>query len=284
MARIRSIHPGIWTDEAFVTASPSARLLFLGILNECDDQGAFEWKPLQIKMRLAPTDNVQVSDLLAELADADLVCRYSQGSSSFGAVRNFRQWQRPKKPNFVHPMPDNIRAYTGPKHGVNVDSSEPGEDDCGSIPASVEVVPHQLPPSGEKSPQMEEVIGKEDRIKEDSVLRTDAAASLPDARTAYWQGGLETVARITGKPPKSLRSQLGLWAKAAKDDCAMLNAIIADCVEARPGQPIAWITAGITARMKPPDRNAWLDQYARTETPQFDLEATADDLGTYHPN
>ena len=31
MARIRSIHPGIWTDEAFVELSALARLLYIGL-------------------------------------------------------------------------------------------------------------------------------------------------------------------------------------------------------------------------------------------------------------
>ena len=32
MARIRSLHPGQWTDEAFVQCSAFARLLALGLL------------------------------------------------------------------------------------------------------------------------------------------------------------------------------------------------------------------------------------------------------------
>ncbi len=54
MARIRSIHPGLWTDEAFVSLTPYARLLFMGIWTECDDMGSFEWSPLKLKMRLLP--------------------------------------------------------------------------------------------------------------------------------------------------------------------------------------------------------------------------------------
>lgn len=41
MSRIRSIHPGLWTDEAFVSLSPMARLFLMGLWNECDDMGSF---------------------------------------------------------------------------------------------------------------------------------------------------------------------------------------------------------------------------------------------------
>src|SRR4051794_19179480 len=39
-ARIRSIHPRLFTDEAFVSCLPLARLLLLGIWTEADDHGA----------------------------------------------------------------------------------------------------------------------------------------------------------------------------------------------------------------------------------------------------
>ena len=57
MARIRSLHPGQWTDEAFVAVSPLARLLALGLRNEADDEGVFPWKPVTLRMRLLPADN-----------------------------------------------------------------------------------------------------------------------------------------------------------------------------------------------------------------------------------
>ena len=125
MSRIRSIHPGIWTDEEFVTLSPMARLLFIGLWNECDDKGAFEWKPLTIKMRLLPADNIDVAELLSELADAGCIARYEVDGKAYGAVRNFRKFQRPKTPNDIHPMPDDFRIFVG----LSPANSETGGDD-----------------------------------------------------------------------------------------------------------------------------------------------------------
>jgi hypothetical protein len=81
-----------------------ARLFFMGLWNECDDYGSFEWAPLKLKMRLLPGDNADAGELLAELTEAGSVMRYEVGGKSYGAVRNFCQFQRPKKPNAVHPQ------------------------------------------------------------------------------------------------------------------------------------------------------------------------------------
>jgi hypothetical protein len=127
MARIRSIHPGIWTDDEFVLLQMAARLLFIGLLNECDDQGVFMWKPTQLKMRLLPADNVNVSTLLDELTKAGFIRRYAVNGSAFGAVRHFREFQHPKRPNAVHPITNEIRSFSGTK----AEHNSPPEGDGG---------------------------------------------------------------------------------------------------------------------------------------------------------
>lgn len=139
MARIRSIHPGFFTDEALVSISMPARLLVLGLGVEADDKGVFEWKPITIKMRIFPADQVDVIDLLNELVSANVVRSYELDGRKYGAIRNFRVFQRPKKPNDVHPITDEIRTYIG-------------LSDAGSTP-----VPNHFSNGGEISPQMEDV-------------------------------------------------------------------------------------------------------------------------------
>lgn len=111
MARIRSVYPGQWTDEAFVSLSPFARLLAIAIRTECDDRGVFEWKPITLKMRLLPADNVDMGALMAELAAADQIASYEIDGRQYGAVRNFCKFQRPKKPNYTHPVTDRVLNY-----------------------------------------------------------------------------------------------------------------------------------------------------------------------------
>jgi len=149
MARIRSIHPGFFTDEELVCVSMAARLLFLGLGVEADDKGVFEWKPLTIKMKIFPADNLDVDGLLSELIHASAVRRYEVDGRSFGAIRNFRKFQRPKTPNDIHPATPEIRNYVG----LEVSVSE------------------TLPQSGGKlseiAPQMEDGGDKMEEVKEE---------------------------------------------------------------------------------------------------------------------
>jgi hypothetical protein len=126
MARIRSIHPNQWTDEAFVELTFAARLLAIALRNEADDQGVFEWKPKALKMRLMPADNVDVAELLAELAEHNVVKSYEHEGRKYGAIRNFGRFQKPRRPNCTHPVPDEIREYAGFKEGAFPTMSEQG--------------------------------------------------------------------------------------------------------------------------------------------------------------
>lgn len=137
MARIRSVHPGLFTDEAFASLSMAARVLLVGLWTEADDHGVFEWKPLCLKMRIFPADNVSVPDLLDECLASDLICRFSDGKD-YGLIRNFCRYQRPKKPKYVFPMPTELRTYAA----LNAD---------GSLP-----VLRQSGTGSENSPQMED--------------------------------------------------------------------------------------------------------------------------------
>jgi hypothetical protein len=106
MSRIRSIYPGQWTDEDFVVLSAFARLLTLAIRNEADDNGVFEWKPLQIKVRLFPVDAVDVGALLAELEEHRHIASYQAEGRRYGVIRNFARFNKPRRPSALYPMPE----------------------------------------------------------------------------------------------------------------------------------------------------------------------------------
>lgn len=149
MARIRSVHPGLFTDEAFMSCSMAARVLVIGLWTEADDQGIFPWKPLTLKARILPVDDVDVPSLLSELCDNGLIFQFTENQKEYGAVRNFRKFQRPKKPNSVHPLPNRIRGFVGL-------SIPKGETEGPVTSTSSEPVPHQSPTAGGKPPQMED--------------------------------------------------------------------------------------------------------------------------------
>ncbi len=139
MARIRSLHPGQWFDEEFVSCTFPARLLALALRSMADDQGVFEWKPVQIKMQALPADTIEVGPLLEELLGNNQIQRFESGGKAYGAIRNFRKWQRPEKPKVVHPLPANLRRYVGlPPFGDERDAeqSATGGEDGGSQSAT----------------------------------------------------------------------------------------------------------------------------------------------------
>jgi hypothetical protein len=166
MARIRSIHPGLFTDEAFASLSDAAQIFLIGLWTECDDRGAFEWKPVTLRMRLRPVKDGSVEPLLAELQAVNIIRSYEHDGRQLGLVRNFCRFQRPKKPNSVHFIPHEFRTYVG----LTESSSEPKQPE-----------PIPIPQKGEIAPQMED--GGEEKEEEESSLRSpkNGARSPPKA-------------------------------------------------------------------------------------------------------
>ena len=123
MARIRSIHPGQWTDDGFVDCSAFARLLAIGLRNEADDNGIFAWKPSSLKMRLLPADTCEVKELLQELVDSEQVHRYTVDGKDYGMIRNFQRYQRAQKPTFHYPTPPEPLPYGYKLHASFFDTT-----------------------------------------------------------------------------------------------------------------------------------------------------------------
>ena len=116
MARIRSIHPGLFTDESFMDLTVSAPLaipLLLGLWTEADDAGTFEWKPLTIKARILPAATADVSELLRELMSVGVIQHFRLNGKDYGVIRNFVKFQRPKDPKDIYPHSEETRAYAG---------------------------------------------------------------------------------------------------------------------------------------------------------------------------
>ena len=163
MSRIRSIHPGLFTDESFMTLTVEAPLaipLLLGIWAEADDDGVFEWKPLTLKVKTIPATGADTNELMGRLASLNFIRRFDIGDKSFGAIRNFKDWQRPKQPKVKFPKADWVAEYVGGRP---------------------EPVPHDFPTDTEISSQREDGGG---RMKDEDI--TDAPQSEPSrARTDF---------------------------------------------------------------------------------------------------
>jgi hypothetical protein len=114
MARIRSVHPGLFIDDAFMELSMAARMLLIGIWVQCDDHGIFEWRPKSLKAAIFPGDDgLDVPGLLDELTLHKFIKPFQHEGKAYGAARNFCIYQRPQKPSFRHPLTDWCGSYTG---------------------------------------------------------------------------------------------------------------------------------------------------------------------------
>jgi len=262
MARIRSVHPGLFTDEAFVSCSALSRVLFIGLWTEADDQGLFEWKPITIKMRLLPVDNADVPALLEELEAANMIRRYEHDGRQFGAIRNFCKFQRPKKPNAVHFMPPEFRTYVASSAASSVpDKASPI---IGGKPANDDAQP--VPQKGEIAPQMEDGGG---RVEEEEEKEGGGRATARSGSYAF-EG------RVIRLKPKDYRAWKQAY-HAIPDFDAELNSLDAFYASEPKGKLGNWFVRASTAlnnkhqehaaRQKPPEKPR--PQAANWDLPEF---------------
>ena len=121
MARIRTIKPEFYTDEAILSVSRDARLMLIGMFNFADDEGRMDDSPIQIKARVFPGDMdlgaVQIQGLLTELANARIINRYScEKNHNYIEIKNFRKHQKIDRPNpSTIPPPSRVIDEYSPK-------------------------------------------------------------------------------------------------------------------------------------------------------------------------
>jgi hypothetical protein len=186
MARIRSTHPGQWTDEDFVELSFPARLLAIAIRNHADDHGVIAWNPKTIKMQTFPADNVDVVSLLQELLDRNILRKEAHSGKEYGYIRNFARWNRTQKPSFTHPISERMLSYCG-FGAVNSDTQHVS-DRAHSGNGPPETGGHSNTGIGIVSP-MEEGRGKREEGRDSGKRESSAASSS------------ESPPRATATPP-----------------------------------------------------------------------------------
>lgn len=184
MARIRSVHPDLFLDEAFVSLSPPARIFLIGLWTECDDHGAFEWQPGRLRFKILPADGIPGDDLLGELERGNIIKRVEIDGRSYGLVRNFCRFQRPKKPTFKIEIPREHWNFVAmksdgslPSHHHITGLTQDVGDDGNNSPKSVT---HHSPTSGGNS-ALEKEEGEGRRGKEEPSTTIESKERVPDA-------------------------------------------------------------------------------------------------------
>jgi uncharacterized protein YdaU (DUF1376 family) len=88
-----------------------------------------------------------------------------------------------------------------------------------------------------------------------------------DPKTWLFRDGLTWLTESTGRNVKGLRSQLGRWLRDTKEDAEALRTIFQSAKDNAVAEPVAWITAAISARSKaaspfePTDDHGWRNRF-----------------------
>lgn len=101
MARIRSVKPEIWLSPQVMNLSHSARLMFVGLITQADDDGRGLADVRRLKAAIFPGDDIttqQVSAWLTECKDQALAALYD--AAPHGSLYQLTGWhhQKIKKP------------------------------------------------------------------------------------------------------------------------------------------------------------------------------------------
>ena len=108
MARIRTIKPEFWTSEDIVECSPTARLLFIGLWNFCDDYGVHPYSLKTIKMSVFPGDSFTLDDIetwMCELIKSALIKTYHIENKRYFIITGWHH-QKIDKPSHKYPLPE----------------------------------------------------------------------------------------------------------------------------------------------------------------------------------
>jgi|GEM_PF-1687841 len=108
LARVRQIHPELWSDAKVVQLSGCAQLLFLGALNFADDEGRIEWNARQFQARFLSRFSLEeIAAWMGEVSTVGLATVYRAHGREYAYFRNFRRYQYTNKPRpSMLPAPD----------------------------------------------------------------------------------------------------------------------------------------------------------------------------------
>lgn len=160
------IDPMIWQDEEFGALSSNAKLLFIGLFSNADDEGRIRANKAYLKSTIFMYDSLtpdQIENARNEVVNnMDTVQLYVVGGKEYIQLRNWNEYQKQHK--------DRIQESTLPacNDGVSVtikDESDDVSDNVGQVSDNVGVSKDKL---------------SQDRLDEVSSDKDNSGASLPE--------------------------------------------------------------------------------------------------------
>lgn len=228
MARIRTIKPEFWEDEAVGSLSREARLLFIATWNLADDAGRLRWTAEYVKAHVFPYDPDlkprRVAAVMEELVKAGMVVPYTAGAvpQQLAVIRSFAKHQkinRPQSPRLPEP-PDSLSdSGSGSVNGTGSQSVTDSRPDL-----------EQGREQGSSSSSVSEAVTVTPMSEEEDyeATKAQAVAILAERHLAAWEakagnrvvnvaGWLAKDRQRTAERHASTRRMPGLSAEALAD-------------------------------------------------------------------
>ena len=194
MARKRMISPTIWEDPTFNKLSIGARLLFIGMFSNADDEGYLRAEAGSLKRLVFGFDEMIMSDLLNWIDELKKTMRSIEFYESEGEqYARFLKWDKYQKQR-----EDRVVSSTYPKPGSHMSGKRQADD--GQV--SAEVKGSKVKGSKEK--------GEEEALtpKEKSILFFEAVEKQNDIFYVF----VQQLAQQNKVPPESVRRELKKFA------------------------------------------------------------------------
>lgn len=140
MARIRSIKPEFFTSIPVGGVSRDARLMFVGLWTNVDDDGRWVDDPRLVKAAVFPLDDdltpVEIDRLLDELDAKGRIVRYEVCGRAYLQVCGWREHQKiDRRTPSKYPPPPLVEGSSNARRGLDEGSTNPrGLFDEGSSP------------------------------------------------------------------------------------------------------------------------------------------------------
>lgn len=241
MARIRTIKPEFWVSEQIAECSTSARLLFVGLWNFCDDAGVHPAKPKTLKAELFPMDDITTGDVagwMAELIKVGLVLEFEGGDGeNYWHVTGWAKHQKIDRPSVKYPSPPPERQRQIRRALVEAHPSGDisfAEDSTNGLEESPNT--RRGPPPGMEGK------GKERRVvTSPTARRSDTAPPKPvGVEVQTWDDWLEL--RRRKRAPVTATVLKGAEAEAKKAGMPFNAFLEVWCTRGSQGLQASWLT------------------------------------------
>ena len=158
MPRIRTIKPEFWSAGQVLECSVTARLLFIGLWNFCDDHGRHPLRPKQIKAQIFPADDItseSILGLLEELSENELIHVYDVDGKEYFEVTGWHNQRIDKRQDPKYPPPEEGHSTTIPRTLPPERKGKEGIGEEDSAPNGARVDPSKSDPSATSVPTRE---------------------------------------------------------------------------------------------------------------------------------